>query len=106
MNPNSLSLQIIIFNDQRTTMQTATKKVINGWAMYDWANSAYNLVITSTIFPAYYVSITAAAHARRKVLCLFFWKKVHQYCVAGLCIGGCVCPGRYFFTDPKFYCRL
>jgi UMF1 family MFS transporter len=49
--------------------QTAPKKVINGWAMYDWANSAYNLVITSTIFPAYYDAITtnksltgAAAH--------------------------------------------
>src|SRR6185295_1614322 len=39
-------------------MQTASKKVINGWAMYDWANSVYNLVITSTIFPAYYESIT------------------------------------------------
>ena len=35
-------------------MQTASKKVINGWAMYDWANTVYNLVITSTIFPAYY----------------------------------------------------
>jgi MFS transporter, UMF1 family len=41
-------------------MLTAPKKVINGWAMYDWANSAYNLVITSTIFPAYYVAITSA----------------------------------------------
>ena len=40
-------------------MQTASKKVINGWAMFDWANSVYNLVITSTIFPAYYESITA-----------------------------------------------
>jgi len=39
-------------------MQTASKKVINSWAMYDWANSAYNLVITSTIFPAYYDAIT------------------------------------------------
>lgn len=26
--------------------------------MFDWANSAYNLVITSTIFPAYYTIIT------------------------------------------------
>lgn len=26
--------------------------------MYDWANSVYNLVITSTIFPAYYDSMT------------------------------------------------
>ncbi len=40
-------------------MQTAPKKVINGWAMYDWANSAYNLVITTTIFPAYYIAITS-----------------------------------------------
>ena len=39
-------------------MQTASKKVINGWAMYDWASSAYNLVITSTIFPAYFEDIT------------------------------------------------
>lgn len=40
-------------------MQTAPRKVINGWAMYDWANSVYSLVITSTIFPAYYEAITA-----------------------------------------------
>jgi UMF1 family MFS transporter len=39
-------------------MQTASKKVINGWAMYDWANSVYNLVITSTIFPIYYEFVT------------------------------------------------
>lgn len=26
--------------------------------MYDWANSVYNLVVTSTIFPAYYESLT------------------------------------------------
>lgn len=38
-------------------MQTASKKVINGWAMYDWANSAYSLVITSSIYPAYYTFI-------------------------------------------------
>jgi len=39
-------------------MQTAPKKVVNGWAMYDWANSVYNLVITSTIFPAYFEAVT------------------------------------------------
>jgi len=38
-------------------MQTASKKVINGWAMYDWANSVYSLVITSTFFPAYFTAI-------------------------------------------------
>jgi len=35
-----------------------SKKLINAWCMYDWANSAYNLVITSTIFPAYYEAVT------------------------------------------------
>lgn len=35
------------------------KKMHRSWAMYDWANSAYNLVITSTIFPAYYESVTS-----------------------------------------------
>ena len=39
-------------------MQTASKKIINGWAMYDWANSVYSLVITTTFFPAYYAAIT------------------------------------------------
>jgi UMF1 family MFS transporter len=38
-------------------MQTASKKVVNGWAMYDWANSSYNLVVTSTIFPAYFEAV-------------------------------------------------
>jgi len=39
-------------------MQTANKKVINGWAMYDWANSVYNLVITTTFFPIYFLAVT------------------------------------------------
>ncbi|HET7896456.1 MAG TPA: MFS transporter, partial [Flavisolibacter sp.] len=38
-------------------MQTAPKKVINAWAMYDWANSAYSLIIVSAIYPAYYTAI-------------------------------------------------
>ena len=43
-------------------MQTASNKVINGWAMYDWANSVYNLVITTTFFPAYYAAVTSLAN--------------------------------------------
>lgn len=56
-------------------MQTASKKVINAWAMYDWANSAYNLVITSTIFPAYYVGITAASNPNDPSYVTFFGRK-------------------------------
>ncbi len=48
----------ILFLPKATIMQTASKKVVNGWAMYDWANSVYNLVITTTFFPAYYAAVT------------------------------------------------
>ncbi len=33
------------------------KKTIFGWYMYDWSASAYNLTITSTIFPIYFTSV-------------------------------------------------
>jgi len=36
-------------------------RVIRAWCMYDWANSAYNLCITSAIFPVYYYAVTKAA---------------------------------------------
>ena len=34
------------------------KKTIWAWCMFDWANQSYNMVITSTIFPAYWIWIT------------------------------------------------
>ena len=43
------------------------KKVVRSWAMFDWANSSYNLVITSTIFPAYYTVITTTEQFGDKV---------------------------------------
>ncbi|AJA67518.1 MFS transporter [Myroides odoratimimus] len=33
------------------------KKLLNAWAFYDWANSVYALVISSSIFPLYYGSL-------------------------------------------------
>ena len=47
-------------------MQTASKKVVNGWAMYDWANSVYNLVITTTFFPAYFAAVTGTQNEEFK----------------------------------------
>lgn len=41
--------------------------------MFDWANSSYNLVITSTIFPAYYGAITITKEHGDKVF--FFGKR-------------------------------
>lgn len=34
-------------------------KIMKAWAFYDWANSVYSLVITSTIFPIYYSLLTS-----------------------------------------------
>jgi UMF1 family MFS transporter len=34
------------------------KRVVRGWVMYDWANSAYQLTIASAIFPTYYTAMT------------------------------------------------
>ncbi len=33
-------------------------RTVRGWAMFDWANSAYALVITVAIFPAYYSALS------------------------------------------------
>lgn len=35
-------------------LQKGSKKLLNAWAFYDWANSVYTLTIASTIFPLYY----------------------------------------------------
>ena len=34
-------------------LEKGNNKVLNAWAFYDWANSVYSLVITSSIFPLY-----------------------------------------------------
>ena len=35
-----------------------TKKMENAWAIFDWANSVYALVISAAVFPAYFLSVT------------------------------------------------
>src|ERR671911_224662 len=34
-------------------------QTVRAWYMYDWANSVYSLVITSAIFPVYYMAVTS-----------------------------------------------
>ena len=38
--------------------EKGSKKLTKAWAFYDWANSVYPLVISTAVFPIYYVSIT------------------------------------------------
>lgn len=33
-------------------------QTVKAWCMYDWANSVYNLVITTTFFPIYFLAVT------------------------------------------------
>ena len=39
-------------------LEKGSKKLLNAWAFYDWANSVYPLVITSAIFPIFYGALT------------------------------------------------
>lgn len=55
---------------------SSNKKIQRAWTMYDWANSTYNLVITSTIFPAYYVAITTNSNPDELSYVDFFGIKV------------------------------
>jgi UMF1 family MFS transporter len=44
------------------------KKVLNAWTMYDWANSVHNLVITTVVFPMYFLSTTSVKDTNGKVI--------------------------------------
>lgn len=37
--------------------EKGSKKLLNAWAFYDWANSVYSLVISSAIFPIFYAAL-------------------------------------------------
>ncbi|MFI5163478.1 MAG: MFS transporter, partial [Sphingobacteriales bacterium] len=45
--------------------------------MFDWANQSYNMVITSTIFPAYYVGITAVTKYGKNTVSFFGHKFIN-----------------------------
>jgi UMF1 family MFS transporter len=39
-------------------LKKGDKKLMNGWAFYDWANSVYSLVVATAIFPIFYYAVT------------------------------------------------
>ncbi|WP_445731398.1 MFS transporter [Mariniflexile sp.] len=38
-------------------LEKGSKKLLNAWAFYDWANSVYTLTIASSIFPLFYSAL-------------------------------------------------
>ncbi len=47
-------------NAETPTIPLNQKKTIRAWALFDWANSAYALVISTAVFPVYYTSVMPA----------------------------------------------
>ncbi|MFV8355218.1 MFS transporter [Flavobacterium sp. XS1P32] len=39
------------------TLEKGSKKLLNAWAFYDWANSVYTLTIASAVFPIFYEAL-------------------------------------------------
>jgi len=56
-------------------MQKNQPQHIRAWCMYDWANSAYSLTITSAIFPTYFLIIAFASSGKDSIDFLF-WKNI------------------------------
>ena len=42
--------------NERNPVPKNDRRITTGWVLYDWANSVYPLVITSTVFPIYFNS--------------------------------------------------
>lgn len=40
-----------------TNLPKGSKKLLNAWAFYDWANSVYTLTIASAVFPIFYEAL-------------------------------------------------
>jgi len=42
-------------------LEKNNSRLINAWTSFDWANSVYNLIVTTAIFPIYYLATTEEA---------------------------------------------
>lgn len=65
-------------------MEKNNAKIINAWSMYDWANSVYSLVITSTIFPLYFRAIAIDEKGQDTIE--FLGLSVHSSALFSFCI--------------------
>ena len=47
-----------------TILEKGNKRIIRAWTFYDWANSAYSLVISSALFPIYFNAVTTKGSSK------------------------------------------
>ena len=45
--------------DRETVLLPNTRREVWGWAMYDWANSAYQTTIIAAVFPPFFSAYAA-----------------------------------------------
>jgi UMF1 family MFS transporter len=98
------------------------KRTIRAWTMYDWANSAYALTITSAIFPGFYEAITSEKNSSGDVVLDYVQNaygivntSLYSYSIsAGFLIIALIAPllsGMADYSDSKkrymqFFCYL
>ncbi|NND94344.1 MAG: MFS transporter [Flavobacteriales bacterium] len=103
-------------------LKKGDKSTIRAWAMYDWANSAYALTITSAIFPGFYEAITSDKDAAGNVVIDYVQNSygivntsLYSYAIAaGFLIVALIAPllsGMADYSDSKkrymkFFCYL
>lgn len=52
-------------------LKKGSKKLLNAWAFYDWANSVYTLTIASSIFPIFYSALFVSTVSEIKTVWAF-----------------------------------
>ncbi len=117
-------------------LQKGSKKLLNAWAFYDWANSVYTLVIVSSIFPLFYASLFSKENPNIEVFgttmsntALISFITAFSFLIVAIIspilsgiadyignkkkflqvfcyIGGLSCIGLYFFNTENIYLGL
>ena len=49
------------------------RRDLRAWAMYDWANSAFQTTIIAAVFPIYYQKVAAAGQPEAVAMSRFAW---------------------------------
>jgi UMF1 family MFS transporter len=72
-------MQKIVLND---------KKIINSWAMYDWANSVFSLTIATAIFPIYFNKMCKVASEAQGLVQVIEGKTIYYLNFCGMKVIG------------------
>ena len=63
------------------------KKIVNSWAMYDWANSAYITVVVAAVYPPFYRSaLISAGFSENGATAM--WAYTSSLALALICLAG------------------